>query len=204
MEQYLLYGSGGHAKVVLECLLSEGKEVVGFFDDTPKNKLFKGIPVFERYDAHTFAEAKIIVTIGNNEIREKIVQKVAQTFGKAIYYNNIISPDSQIGHGSMVLQGVIVHADARIGSHVILNTRSVVEHDCLIEDFVHIAPGAVVCGHAHIGKGTLVGANAAIAPFVKIGQWCQIAAGSSVTEDIPDFSLVAGVPGKVVKSLRKE
>ena len=190
--------------MVLECLLSEGKEVVGFFDDTPKNKLFKGIPVFERYDTHTFAEAKIIVTIGNNEIREKIVQKVAQTFGKAIYYNNIISPDSQIGHGSMVLQGVIVHADARIGSHVILNTRSVVEHDCLIEDFVHIAPGAVVCGHAHIGKGTLVGANAAIAPFVKIGQWCQIAAGSSVTEDIPDFSLVAGVPGKVVKSLRKE
>jgi acetyltransferase-like isoleucine patch superfamily enzyme len=60
----------------------------------------------------------------------------------------------------------------------------------VIEDFVHVAPGAVVCGNVQIGEGTLIGANAVIAPNLKIGKWCQISAGSSIFEDIPDNTVI--------------
>ena len=197
----LLYGSGGHAKVVLECLQSEGKKVIGFFDDLPKAKEFKGVPILGRYSALSSPEAEIIISIGNNGIRKKVASSVLHPFARTFHHQSIISPDSHIGEGSVVMQGAIVQSDATIGKHVIINTRAVVEHDCVVDNFAHIGPGAVLCGLAQIGEGTLVGANAVVIPTVKVGKWCQIAAGSSVTEDIPDYSLVMGVPGKVVKTL---
>jgi sugar O-acyltransferase (sialic acid O-acetyltransferase NeuD family) len=197
----LLYGSGGHAKVVLECLESEGKKAIGFFDDQAIGALFKEIPVLGTYQAGVYPTAKVIVTIGNNAIRKKVANMVTHPFGTTSHSQSLVSPTCQRGDGTVILQGAIVQADAWLGEHVIVNTRAVVEHDCVVEDFVHIGPGAVLCGLVQIGEGTWVGANAVVAPTVKVGKWCQISAGSSVLEDVPDYSLVMGVPGKVVKSL---
>lgn len=196
----LLYGSGGHAKVVLDSLTSERKLVLGFFDDK-LNGEFKSIQVLGPYDASFYPEAKVIITIGSNPIRKTVSEKIEHSFGITVYNENIVSPSALLKAGTMVLQGAILQADCKIGSHVIINTRAVVEHDCVVEDFVHLGPGSVICGLAQIGEGTLVGANAVVAPLVKVGKWCQISAGSSVLEDVPDYSLVMGVPGKVVKSL---
>jgi acetyltransferase-like isoleucine patch superfamily enzyme len=88
-----------------------------------------------------------------------------------------------------------------VGRHVILNTASTVDHDCRIGDFVHIAPGAILCGQASVGEGTLVGAGATILPGVTVGKWCVIGAGAVVHRPIPDFSLAVGVPVRVVSSL---
>jgi acetyltransferase-like isoleucine patch superfamily enzyme len=61
-----------------------------------------------------------------------------------------------------------------------------VDHDCIIGDYVHIAPQATLCGGITIGEGTLIGANAIILPGVKVGEWCTIGAGSNVHQDVPD------------------
>ena len=202
MDNYLLYGSGGHAKVVLECLASEGKSVCGFFDDNPKEGVFKSVPILGVYDESLYPKSSVIITIGSNQIRKKLSQKIVHSFGSTIFKNSTVSPQATLGKGSMVLQGAILHADSVVGNHVIVNTRAIVEHDCIVGDFVHLAPGSAICGHSQIGEGTLIGANAVVAPHVKIGKWCQISAGSSVLEDVPDFSLVMGVPGKVIKPLK--
>ncbi len=201
MEKYILYGSGGHAKVVLECLLSENKAVTGFFDDGARSGVFQNLPVFQGYDPSKHENACVIITIGNNKIRKQLSIKVKHKFGSAIFSRNIISASCSIAEGCMVLQGAILNAGCIIGKHVIINTGAIVEHDCIIEDFVHIAPGAVVCGNSKIGAGCLIGANAVIAPNITIGKWSQISAGSSVLEDIPDYSLVQGVPGKIIKTI---
>lgn len=190
MEEYLLYGSGGHAKVVLECLRSENKSTIGLFDDDTSIFFFKNIKVFGKYDAKRHKDVKVIVTIGNNKIRKSIAEKILHPFGISIHRSALVSSEATIGKGTMVLHRAIIQADARIGNHAIINTNAIVEHDCVIEDFVHVAPGAVVCGNVHIGEGTLVGANAVIAPNIKIGKWCLISAGSSVLEDVQDNSLV--------------
>ena len=201
MDQYILYGSGGHAKVVIDCLKSENKVVEGFFDDSPLSDSFQNLPIFKGYDPNILANSSLLLTIGNNKIRKKISEKIQHKFGRALFSKNIVSLSAEVSEGSMILPGAILNAGCYIGKHVIINTGAIIEHDCKIEDFAHIAPGSVVCGNSIIGEGTLIGANSVIAPNITIGKWSQISAGSSVLEDVPDFSLVQGVPGKVIKSL---
>jgi len=195
----VLYGSGGHAKVVLESLVSCGESVEGIFDDRLSGVSFKEIEVLGVYDPEKLLDHPLIVTIGNNEIRRKISLQVTHPFGTVIDRRALLSPQSQIGEGSVVMASCIIQPDTQIGKHVIINTGAVVEHDCRVADYVHIGPRAVLCGLVEVGEGTLVGANAVVAPLVKIGKWCQISAGSSVLEDVPDYSVVMGVPGKIVK-----
>ena len=71
-----------------------------------------------------------------------------------------------------------------------------VEHECIIENFVHIAPGAVLTGNVIVGENTLIGANATILPGIKIGKNCIIGAGSVVVKDVCDNSVVKGNPAK--------
>lgn len=54
-----------------------------------------------------------------------------------------------------------------------------------------------------IGNNCWLGANVSVMPGVKIGNGCVIAAGSVVTKDIPDNSIAAGVPAKVVKTIQQ-
>lgn len=55
-----------------------------------------------------------------------------------------------------------------------------------------------------IGHDTWVGARATILPGVNIGNYCVVAAGSVVTKDVPDYTVVAGVPARIVKKLDSE
>lgn len=52
-----------------------------------------------------------------------------------------------------------------------------------------------------IGKNTWIGARAVILPGINVGNYCVVAAGSVVTKDVPDYSVVAGVPARVIKKL---
>lgn len=52
-----------------------------------------------------------------------------------------------------------------------------------------------------VGRNTWFGANATVMPGVTIGENCVIGAGTLVTKDIPDNSLVLGTPGRVVRTL---
>jgi maltose O-acetyltransferase len=56
-------------------------------------------------------------------------------------------------------------------------------------------------GRIHVGRGTWLCANSVITSGVTIGKGCLVAAGSVVTKDVPDYSMVGGVPAKVIKSV---
>ena len=82
-----------------------------------------------------------------------VTKKEAEAFrpyGIAIHPTAYTS-DAQIGPGTVIMAGVIIQPGCRIGKHVILNTGCQLDHDCVIEDFAHIAPGAVLCGNVHVG-----------------------------------------------------
>lgn len=99
------------------------------------------------------------------------------------------------------MQGAIVQACAHIGKHCIINTGASVDHECIIEDFVHISPHSTLCGNVHVGEGAWIGAGTTIIPGVKIGKWSVVGAGSVVTKDIPDGVLAVGNRCKVIKKL---
>jgi acetyltransferase EpsM len=74
-----------------------------------------------------------------------------------------------------------------------------VEHECQLGDYVHISPNSALAGDVIVGEGSHIGIGAVVIPGVKIGKWVTIGAGAVVLEDIPDFAVVVGNPGKIIK-----
>lgn len=196
----ILQGGGEHARVVLDCLLDADQEVIALFDPKYQGNLM-GVPQLGKYDPNYAPDAKVIVAIGDNATRKKVVTQTVHSYTIAIHSSSIISKRASIGEGTMLLHACVVQAQSIIGKHVIVNTGAQVDHDCAIGDYVHIAPGAVLCGGVTVGEGTMVGARAVVIPGKKIGCWAVIGAGAVVIEDVPDYSVVMGVPGKVVRSI---
>jgi acetyltransferase EpsM len=195
-----LFGASGHAKVIVDILLSKDVQVKGFYDEDESKTDLWGIPVIGKTKDFNDPIVECIVSIGKNDTRKKVVEQLGDVeFGSAIHKTANIGSHVEIGEGTVIMAGTIINADAKIGEHVIINTSASVDHDCTIGDFSHIAPNASLCGGVEVGEGTLVGAGATIIPLIKIGKWCTIGAGAVVVEDIPDNSVVVGNPAKVIK-----
>lgn len=188
-----LYGASGHAKVIIDILNELGTNVDALFDDDNSINELLSIPV--KHEWH--GESPLIVSIGNNLTRKQIVDKLNCEFASITHPSAVVSPNSRIGAGTVVMQGAIIQSGVRIGEHCILNTGASVDHECIIEDFVHVSPQATLCGNVHVGEGAWIGAAAVVIPGVRIGKWCTIGAGSVVVNDIPDGTLAYGNPCRV-------
>jgi sugar O-acyltransferase (sialic acid O-acetyltransferase NeuD family) len=106
-----------------------------------------------------------------------------------------------MGDGVMIAANATINPLAEIGRGVICNTSSSIDHECIIGDFTHIAPGAVLCGNVKVGRSTFIGANSVIRQGIIIGNNVTIGAGTVVVKDIPDNSTVIGNPAR--KLLKK-
>lgn len=192
-----LYGASGHAKVIMDILEANQIRIDGLIDDNPEINELLGYPVFHQCNDLS----PLIISIGNNQIRRRIAEKLDVEFGTAIHPSAVVSPSAKIGEGTVVMPGAVINADAVIGKHCIINTGASVDHECIIGDYVHISPHATLCGNVHVGEGSWVAAGSVVLPGVKIGKWSVIGAGSVVAKDIPDGVLAVGNRCKVLKKL---
>jgi serine acetyltransferase len=80
-----------------------------------------------------------------------------------------------------------------------MNLHSDIGHDCIIGDYVTLAPGARVSGKCNIGEGVYIGSNAVIREGVTIAPWSIIGANCVVLQDITEAGTYAGVPAKRIK-----
>lgn len=194
-----LYGASGHAKVIIDILDSIGIVVRGLIDDNLNVDNLLGYPIF--HDATGLSP--IIVSIGDNEIRKRVVERLQCKFGTAAHSEAIISKHAIIGEGSVVMQNAVVNTSVVIGRHCIINTSASIDHDCNIGDYVHISPNVALCGNVTVGEGTQIGVGSCVVPGVKIGKWSLICAGSVVTKDIPDYCIASGNRCKVIKYITR-
>lgn len=193
-----IYGASGHGKVVKEILDDAGIEVNAFIDDNLSLSNFFGLPVLHNFDNLE----PVIVGIGKCDVRRDVVGRLKCRFATAIHSSAIVSPSAKIGEGSVVMQGAVIQADVVIGKHCIINTKASIDHECEIEDFVHVAPGSTISGNVHIGSGTWVGAGTTVIQGIKIGKNCFIGAGSVIVKDVPDNTKGYGVPFKEIETLK--
>ncbi len=197
-----LYGAGGHSQIIKLLLEQNGVSVNEIFDDNPSKShpKFKNIiPGIKHHSSFPYEGAPFIVGIGDNMHRYKIAKVLTSGFAKAIHTTAVVDPSSILGDGSVVYAGAVIQPNTYIGKHVIINTLASVDHDNIINDFVHISPNVTLCGLVEIGEGSHIGAGAVVIPKVKIGKWCTIGAGAVIIKDIPNYAVVVGNPGKIIK-----
>jgi acetyltransferase EpsM len=195
----ILYGASGHAKVIIDILKKMGTKMSTILDDDINVSSLNGYAVDHTTKFKNIGE-DFIVSIGDNRTRKRVVDRNSFSYGIAIHPKSIIDDTSKVDFGSVVMAGVIINANTKIGKHCIINTSASIDHDCVLKDFVHISPNATLCGGIKIGEGTQVGAGAVIIPNLKIGKWCTIGAGAVVISDVPDGATVVGNPGRIINT----
>jgi sugar O-acyltransferase (sialic acid O-acetyltransferase NeuD family) len=195
----IIYGASGHGKVVAEIVEVSGNTDITFVDDQPKGDTFLGYPLILANTLSFLPNHKLIIAIGNNRIRKNIAQKLNWDFTIAIHPSAQVSKRSQIKSGTVIMAGVSVNSECKIGEHVILNTNCSIDHDCDLEDFVHISPNVALGGDVRVGTCSHIGIGASVIQGIKIGKHVTIGAGAVIIEDVPDFAVVVGVPGKIIK-----
>ncbi|WP_324757998.1 acetyltransferase [Sphingobacterium thalpophilum] len=193
-----LFGASGHGKVIAEILESKGLVVDGFIDSDPNKSRVLNYSVVDNIPSK---EVELIIAIGNNQIRKKIVnENPDQLYGIATHRNANISPRTSLGDGTVIMAGATINVDVLIGKHCIINTNVSVDHDCSIESYVHLSPNVALAGNVSVGEGTHIGIGACVIQGVKIGSWCTVGAGAVIIRDIPDGCTVVGNPGRIIKN----
>ncbi len=202
----VLLGGGGHALVVHEAAEALRMRVVGVYDDDENCNLTirARVPNLGSPKRITgFGDAAWIVAVGGLALRRDLIDRADALSGSArAGLSNIVHPKAHVaitarlGGGVFVGPLACVHAHAYVGPHCIINTGAIVEHECDLEDNVHIAPNATLGGNVVVGRDTLVGLGATILPGVKIGRECVIGAGAVVRKNVADGKTVVGVPAK--------
>ncbi len=195
----LIWGRGGHGAIVDEAARLAGYGCKGEIDKTDDND-----PQSKRYlERWPKDQWRVHVAIGDNTQRSNVFNRLkadGYIMETIIHPKAFISPSVKIGVGCYVGPMATVLTRTVIGSGVIINTTASVDHDCILDDFVHIAPGAHLCGSVKIGKQTLVAVGGVVVPNITIGSNCTLGASSALVETIEGNNLTMwGIPARVVK-----
>lgn len=201
----VLIGYSGHGLVVADSALTSDMNLQFYTEKkvmqlNPYELEYLGFESDASYTAWN-QPFDYILGIGDNALRAKVAELVLsknRILKTVIDPSAIISKKASVGQGTYIGKGSILNTMAQVGACCIINSRSIIEHDCKISNSVHIAPGATLLGNVAVGEQSFVGANAVIKENVTVGKHVVIGAGAIVLKDVPDFSKVAGNPAKPI------
>lgn len=201
MNRLIIIGASGHGKVVADIAKLNGYEDIVFLDDDMSKKECYGFPVIGSVSKLSELDGDVFVAVGNTQIREKIMNSNNnRNYPILIHPSAVVAQNVKIGEGSVIMAGAIINPDSIIGRGVIINTSSSVDHDCVLEDFVHVAVGAHLCGTVSIGKNAWIGAGATVSNNIQICSGITVGAGALVIRNIMEKGTYIGIPVRKKKS----
>ena len=189
---------------------SESKFQEDIFERLKKEKgISSGDPDAYRLLEASFATKSLLVQMNNSADPREIRDLLSQITGSTIDQSTTVFTPIYINYGK----------NTSIGKNVFINFDGVFLDlgGIIIEDNVLIAPkvSLVTEGHPiepenrqsltvapiHIKKNAWIGANATILPGVTVGENAIVASGAVVGKDVPDNTIVGGVPAKIIKNV---
>ncbi|GLC80529.1 acetyltransferase [Lacrimispora brassicae] len=211
-KELILMGGGGHGESIIDTIRGQGEySIAGILDPWKKvGTEVLGVKVIGSdqdlaacFDRGIRNAVIAVGSMGNPGPRRKLYQlckNIGYEFPNIIDKSSILSETLKMGEGNFIGKGVLINSGVTIGNGTIINTGAVLEHGCRIEDFVHIAPGSVLCGNVWVKANAHIGAHSTIIQGVTIGNDTMIGAGSLVLKNISSKKLAYGSPAKEVGS----
>jgi sugar O-acyltransferase (sialic acid O-acetyltransferase NeuD family) len=210
--RFIFWGASGHARVLRDLITLQGDKVVALFENDstvqppwPGVGIYFGLAGLQAWCAENGGDPVYgAVAVGGARGKERrMLAAYFLTAGVSlpalIHPHASVAPSASVGSGTQVLAGAVIGADAILGSSVIINTCASVDHECSLDDGVHLAPRATLCGCVNIGANTLVGPGAIVIPRIRVGSDSVVGAGAIVTRDLPDGVVAWGSPAKIVR-----
>ncbi|MFO7585256.1 MAG: NeuD/PglB/VioB family sugar acetyltransferase [Anaerolineales bacterium] len=207
-DHILVYGAGGHAKSVMEMVQAIGThQIAGILDDNPalKGKSVLGIPVLGGRELLPLLREKGLALAANGvggildiAVRVRLFEMLAAAgfdFPPLAHPRATVEPSATLGAGVQVFANAYVGSSTVLHPRCMVNTGAIVSHDCEIGEYSHIAPGAMLAGHVHVGGRSLVGMGVTTAIGIKIGSGVRIGNSAVVYADVPDKTILPA--GKV-------
>lgn len=199
-EKLIIIGASGHGKVVADIALKMNKwKSIAFLDDDESIKSSMGIEVVGKsIEAFKYIQDfDIFIGVGNNEIREKIQEKLqaeGASIATLIHSSATVGDQVKLASGTVVMAGVVINCCTEIGKGCIINTGATIDHDNFIEDYVHVSPGVHLAGTVKVGRKSWLGIGSVVSNNLSIASGCIFGAGAVVVKDITEPGTYVGVP----------
>ncbi len=197
----LLIGASGLAREVIAAGITG---VVGILDDdrTRHGSEVDGVPVIGAIGAAADRAEHLLVCLGPSGSRRAVVRRLQRAgvederFATFVARSARIGSTSDIGIGAVILDQVVVTANARVGRHTVAMPHVTITHDDVLGDFVTLASGVSLGGGVRIGDGAYLGMNSSVRPGAVIGTDAVIGMGAAVLGDVPPTQTWGGVPAR--------
>ena len=198
----IIYGGGGHGKMVIDLLRSIATyRISGIIDDgLPINSsvmeqaVLGGEEVLPKlYKEGIRLSANAVAGIGNIRSRITIYQKLGEAgfySPSLVHARAFLEPGAILSPAVQVFANAYIVSEAKVGFGSIINTGVIISHDCIIGKYATLSPGAILAGAVQVGDGALIGMGVTVNITVKIGSGARVGNGATVKADVPDNGVV--------------
>lgn len=212
MSAIVVWGAGGHAKVVAQSLRRNGSwRLVGFIDDVRPQRLgepFEGAVVLGGREVLPGLLAQgtrhLMLAFGDNVARLQLWRELVALgfeFPSVVDAHAVVADDAVLGPGCYVGVGAVIQPGARLGAQVIVNTGAVIEHDCRVGDGAHLCPRTCIAGHVEVGGCAWIGVGAVVRDHCRVGAHSLVGMGSVVVKDVPERVVAYGHPCHLIRKV---
>jgi sugar O-acyltransferase (sialic acid O-acetyltransferase NeuD family) len=185
----LIVGTGGQGRVAADAARESGVDICGPVEARTAES------IQEQAERHGCDHVHIAV--GFNPAREQIsgmAEAAGLPLAAIVHPSAIVASGVTIGEGCAVMAGAVIQVGSVLGRGVIVNSHASIDHDCLLDDYSAVSPGAILGGNVRIGARTWIGLGAALIHGRSVGSDSVVGAGAVVLRDIPSLVVAWGNP----------
>lgn len=208
MGKLLFLGVSGHLESVMDSLLACNQQQE-FLLCEPLSSVptsFHGLEVLPGYDPlqkareegirQAFVGCGCIGGYGRRKAYYDLALETGFQLINIVDPSAVVSPLASLGRGIFIGKNAVVNAYASLGDQVIVNTASIIEHNCHLAPFVNIAPNCTLCGSVQAKTCAYLGAGSTVRQCITLGEECFVGMGSLLLQDVPDRRTFYGHPAK--------